>query len=246
MDMVISKYDQLQITSAPSTIREYPIYDKEKAFSPQFVEYVNELLIEIPPSEKALFERFEKIGVMNEVELNEAQLSQIQAGIDSAFATIQLAATEEKVANDWIAFASLFGDRKFIGKNYLKRALGAYMGLWGNSKGQAIYLVLETEGEGSITFTKDELPPLTDIGFWSITPHDGNYYLVENEYDSYVLTMDQMQFAEDGSLTVNFSSTPEEGNWVYATGEKLVITLRAYAPDPEKITDYAPPPFIKK
>ncbi len=42
-------------------------------------------------------------------------------------------------------------------------------------------------GEGEIVFAKGQLPPLTDIGFWSITPHDENMQVKANEYDSYLL-----------------------------------------------------------
>jgi hypothetical protein len=65
---------KIKVVDAPAKTREYPTYDKEKAFSPQFVDYVNELLIEIPESETEEFKRFASIGIMNEVNLNEAEL----------------------------------------------------------------------------------------------------------------------------------------------------------------------------
>lgn len=103
--------------------------------------------------------------------------------------------------------------------------------------------MLFTEGEGQIRFERDELPPLTDIGFWSVTVHDENVLVEKNEYDSYVLTMDQMKFAEDGSLTNAISSTPQEGNWLFTPGGKMVILLRAYQADSDEIGSYVPPSF---
>jgi len=97
-----------------------------------------------------------------------------------------------------------------------------------------------------IVFKKEELPPLTDIGFWSITAHDENFMVKINAYDSYVLTMDKMEFDEDGGITFKFSSKPEEGNWLYTPGDGLGVLLRAYQADPEKIVNYVPPPFIKR
>jgi len=58
--------------------------------------------------------------------------------------------------------------------------------------------------------------------------------------------MDKMRFEEDGSLVVKFSSQPEEGNWLYTPGGKMVILLRVYQPDPDEIVDYVPPPFVKR
>jgi hypothetical protein len=55
-----------------------------------------------------------------------------------------------------------------------------------------------------------------------------------------------MRFDEDGSLVVKFSGQPEEGNWLYTPGGKLVILLRVYQADPDKIVDYVPPPFVKR
>ena len=47
----------------------------------------------------------------------------------------------------------------------------------------------------------------------------------------------------DGSLTVRFSSEPEEGNWLYTPGGKMVILIRAYQASPEEIGSYVPPAF---
>jgi hypothetical protein len=52
-----------------------------------------------------------------------------------------------------------------------------------------------------------------------------------------------MQYQEDGSLVIRFSSQPEDGNWLYTDGGPLIIAIRAYQADPEKIGDYVPPVF---
>ena len=56
--------DAIKIVAAPESSRDYPTYDKEKAFSLQLVEYLNDLLNEVPESETALFERFKTIGIL--------------------------------------------------------------------------------------------------------------------------------------------------------------------------------------
>lgn len=230
------------IDSAPST-RSYPAYDEEKAFSPAFVEYLNTLLTEVPESEKGLFERFARIGVMSEVHLSDEERAEVQAGIDSAYAAIKEESGNLIIGNGYLGATDVFGTREFLDGNYLGRAAGANFGLWGNSKEEANYFMSFVEGEGQIVFRADELPPLTDVGFWSITAHDENVLVKANEYDSYVLTTDKMMFEADGSLVVRFSSKPEEGNWLYTPGAKMVILIRVYQADPNKIDSYVPPAF---
>jgi len=246
LDLVREIQNNIKIVNAPTQSREYPKYDKEKATSPLFVEYVNELLSEIPESETDEFKRFASIGLMNEVNLNESELAEVQKGIDSANIAIETASKSLEIGNGYIAATEAFGTRDFLNKNYLIRATGANFGLWGNSKEEANYFMLRTEGEGELRFEKDELPPLSDIGFWSITIHDENVLVNKNEFDSYVLTMDQMEFNDDGSLVLKISSQPEEGNWLYTPGDKMVILIRAYQADSEKIGDYVPPAFKQR
>ena len=246
LDDVREIQSNIKIVNAPTKSREYPKYDKEKAFSPLFVEYINELLTEIPESEKDEFERFASIGIMNEVQLNEVELAEVQAGIDSALNAIVGASKSLEIGNGYVGATESFGTRDYLNKNYIIRAAGAHFGLWGNSKEEANYFMLKAEGEGEIRFEKDELPPLSDIGFWSITIHDENVLVNKNEFDSYVLTMDQMEFNDDGSLVLKISSQPEEGNWLYTPGDKMVILIRAYQADSEKIGDYVPPAFKQR
>jgi len=239
--------DAIKVIDAPAKHREYPPYDKEKAFSPEFVEFVNDLLTEVPETETELFERFSGIGLFSDVALTDAEQIQVQAGIDAAFEDIK---TEGKTAtalgNGWIGATTVFGTREFLDNNYMIRAMGAHFGLWGNSKEEANYFAGFFAGKGEIVFKKEELPPLTDIGFWSVTVHDENMLVEANEYDSYVITMEQMKFEDGGSITFKFSSQPEDGNWLYTPGDTMSVLIRAYQADPEKITGYVPPPFVKR
>lgn len=245
MERVRDIQKAIKVVSAPAQTRDYPKYDKVKALSPAFVEYINELLTEVPESEKTLFARFAAIGIMNKVDLSDDDLKDIQEGIDSAIVAIQAETKNLEIGNGYIGATEVFGTREFLKGNYLGRAAAAHFGLWGNSKEEANYFLLHTEGEGEIRFQKNELPPLTDIGFWSITVHDENVLVHKNKYDSYVLTMDKMKYAEDGSLTISISSKPQEGNWLFTPGGKMVVVIRAYQADTMEIGSYVPPAFIK-
>jgi hypothetical protein len=246
LDHVREIMSNIKVVDAPAKTREYPTYDEEKAYSPLFVEYVNELLTEIPESETEEFKRFASIGIMNEVNLSEAELAEVQAGIDSAYIAIEEVTKSLEIGNGYISATGAFGSREFLNKNYLIRAAGAKFGLWGNSQDQASYFMFKADGEGELRFEKDELPPLSDVGFWSITVHDKDGLVHKNEFDSYVLTMDQMKFNDDGSLVLKISPKPEEGNWLYTTGDQMVVWIRAYQADPEKIGTYVPPAFVER
>ncbi len=246
-DLLYSIEDAVKVIDAPSKHRDYPLYDKQKAFSPDFVETINDLLTEIPESETALFERFARIGIFSDVTFTEEERKEVQAGIDATVADIKTQSkTATALGNGWIGATTLFGTRQFLDKNYMNRAIGAHFGLWGNSKAEANYFLGVFEGEGELVFNKEELPPLTDIGFWSITAHDENMLVEANEYDSYVITMDKMEFEENGSITFKLSSQPEKGNWLYTPGGGMGVLVRAYQADPEKIVNYVPPPFIER
>ncbi len=204
------------------------------------------MLTEVPETETALFERFARVGIFSDVTLTKEERKEVQAGIDAGLEDIKTQVkTATALGNGWIGATTLFGTREFLDKNYMNRAIGAHFGLWGNSKEEANYFLGTFDGEGEITFKKEELPPLMDIGFWSVTVHDEKMLVEANEYDSYVITMEQMKFEENGSITFKFSSQPEDGNWLYTPGDTMALLIRAYQADPEKIADFVPPPFLQ-
>jgi hypothetical protein len=247
-EKVLAIQNSIKVIDAAPEVATYPTYDEKKAYSPKFVEYLNQLLNKVPDGEEEIFKRFSKIGVFNEVSLNETELALVQSGIDSALIVIKKGASNLLIGNGYIGATEAFGTRVYLNGNYLNRAVGASFGLWGNSKEEANYFMSFVEGQGKIVFKKEDLPPLSDIGFWSITAHDENVLVQKNEYDSYVITMDKMKYEEDGSLIINFSSKPEGNNWLYTPEEKMVIAIRVYQPNTEKIGSYIPPAFqvIKK
>lgn len=243
---VVKLQNQIKIINKPSTTRDYPMYSKEKEFSPEFVDYVNELIVWIPESEKEMYSRFAAIGIKSDVVLTDDQKASVQAGIDSAYTMILKMKGKLQVGNGWMGATTVFGSRKYMDGRYLDMAAGAAFGLWGNSKEEANYYMLFAQGEGEITFTKDQLPPLSDIGFYSITIYDSTVHATKNQYNSYVLTEDRMKFNKDGSITFKISKEPQKGNWLYMPSEKFALLLRVYAADPVKIVEYIPPKYTQE
>ena len=114
LDHVRGIQSKIKVVSAPEKTREYPAYDEKKATSPRFVEYVNELLTEIPESETEEFKRFASIGIMNEVNLSDAELAEVQAGIDAALKDIEEATESLEIGNGYISATGAFGSREFL------------------------------------------------------------------------------------------------------------------------------------
>lgn len=240
---VVKLQNQVKIIDKPETIRSYPKYDKAKEFSPDFVDYVNELISWVPETEKEMYARFAALGVKSDVKLNPEQRAEVQKGIDSAYTFIKGSAAELKGPTGWAGATTLFGTRSYMDGRYGDLATGAYFGLWGNSKEEANYFMLFSQGEGELTFTKDQLPPLSDIGFFSLTIYDNTVHATKNKYNSYVLTQNDMKFNSDGSISFKISKTPEDGNWLYMPTDKFALLLRVYAADPKKIDSFVPPKY---
>ena len=79
---------------------------------------------------------------------------------------------------------------------------------------EAIYFFAYRDGENQtlhgsqryiITFKKEELPPLREFGFWSLTMYNEVSLLVENALNRYIIRPDSpgLATAPDGSLTLH-------------------------------------------
>ena len=90
--------------------------------------------------------------------------------------------------------AKFFGTRERVGTNYIDRAMGVYMGIFGNVPKVSVYLSMPADAAGkpldgskagyTLTFAKGHLPPVKY--FWSITMYGlPDRYLVENPIKRY-------------------------------------------------------------
>lgn len=239
--------DAIKVIDAPAETRPYPEYDPDQAASPGFVNVVNSVLTHAPDVETNLFAQWASIGMLSETHLTNEQKAEVQAGIDQALSDIdEQSKTATALGNGWIGATTLFGTREFLDGNYMNRAIGAYFGLWGNSKEEANYFLAFAQSDSTLHFGPDDLPPLLDVGFWSLTIHDTDMLVRSNEFDSYVITMEQFEHDVDGGVTVRFSRGPEHGNWLYTPNDQYAVLLRAYQADPNRINDYVPPAFTTR
>ncbi len=145
--------------------------------------------------------------------------------------------------------AELFGSREFYHGDYLMRAVGAMVGIFGNSGEEYLGPGYKHDNEGQpfdgrhryeIRFEAGKLPPVS--AFWSITVYDELMLLYANELNRYVINsamLGTLNKDEDGSLTIYVQHDNPGGaktaNWLPVPAGKFTLTLRCYQPKPELI-----------
>jgi len=246
---------------APAPDIRWPVWDEERALSGNFISYLNVLLqfVEPHPSEKELLERFARIGIgpgrtFDLASLPEETQSALQAGAKEGLKEIQTETDRTKSS------VALFGTREFLNNEYMRRAVGAMIGIYGNSVAEAFYNTwpLDTEGnplDGNnnyvIRFEKGETPPVKL--FWSVTMYNlPQRLLVANEIDRYSIGNRTEGFspASDGSLTIYIQKeAPEEdkrANWLPAPAGPFFIVGRFYGPEESLVDGSFKIPSIRK
>ncbi|WP_095171901.1 DUF1254 domain-containing protein [Pseudomonas sp. Irchel 3H3] len=223
-------------------------WDSKTGLGPGFINQLNQILTLCPvqPSEQALRERFARIGVVAGQAFDPAALSALQ--LQALLAGIQQAQAEMKVAGAKVrSTLGMFGNREAMHNNYLNRALGAAMGIYGNSVEEAFYTGSQRDNQGQslvggrryrLRFAPGQLPPASE--FWSLTLYElPDRQLVANPIDRYCLSSrDHLQPDADGGLTLLVQSTAPEtsSNWLPAPQDgAFTLILRLYGPERQVI-----------
>ena len=211
--------------------------------------YVNFIFQFCPPnpSESALLARFAKlnIGPGQTFDLTRfpPDIQQaIRDGIKDSDA--DLANVMKKINTDTISSGEMFGTRDFIKDNYLYRYAGAKLGLYGNSKQDALYFgyfadanhqpLDASKSNYELHFAKGGLPPTK--AFWSLTMYDGKaQFLVANPLNRYLLNSTNIKsykYAPDGSLTLYIShdnpGPAKQPNWLPAPDGPFYAVFRRF------------------
>jgi len=236
-------------------------WDAQKAYSSEFVNYVNLILTwsTIHPSEKQLYDEFSKIDISTGkiIEFDESQKMIMDEATSSGLETITKNILEQKFGNGWF-IPEFFGDREFHGTNFLNRSTGALYGLYGNNIEEALYIgglidkdqnILDgSKSNYVIKFTEE--PPVR--AFWSVTMYDQeNRLLVENQIDRYLInSISDLQKNEDGSFVIyvqhDSPSEDKQNNWLPAPDGPIYMVYRMYLGDETIINRTFDPPVIEK
>ena len=172
--------------------------------------------------------------------LDPAVRSGLQKGLEAARDEMK------NLSEGGVDAAKFFGTREHVGTNYMDRAMGVYMGIFGNVPKVSVYLSMPADAAGkpldgskgayTLTFAKGQLPPVKY--FWSITMYSiPQRLLVENPIKRYSIgsSTPGLQTNGDGSLTIYVSEKSpgrdKESNWLPAPSGPFWTVLRNYGPD---------------
>ncbi len=240
----------------------FPPYSRENAASAKFFSYVNFLLPFCPahPSEVELRTRMAKIGIVpgkvfDTSFMNKDLLAAIEAGIADGRAAI-----DSTIGANTTAAADCFGTREYLKNDYMKRAIAAKMGLYGNSKEEALYPLYRADSGGqplsgshayTLHFGPDGLPPVN--AFWSVTMYDAKRMtLVENPINRYLVNspmLPDLAHDKDGGLTLYVQhespGKAKEPNWLPSPAGPFYVAMRLYLPKPEALDGtWKEPPMV--
>jgi hypothetical protein len=190
-----------------------PLTSEAEKSSPQFFNILSFVLEFCPtdPSETELMARFAKIGVgagktMDASKLTPEMKAAIEGGVADAWA--DFAGLVKQLDAGKVTPEDVFGTREYLKKDYLYRMGAAVMGIYENSKQEAMYQVygmdevkqkLNGANRHSLRFEPGEFPPVNV--FWSLT-----ILLAANPMNRYLLnspTLPQFKLDPEGGLPLN-------------------------------------------
>jgi hypothetical protein len=194
-----------------------PLTSEAEKSSLQFFNILSFVLEFCPtdPSETELMARFAKIGVgagktMDASKLTPEMRVAIEGGVADAWA--DFAGLVKQLDEGKVTSGDVFGTREYLKNNYLYRMGAAVMGIYENSKQEAMYQVygmdevkqkLNGADRYSLRFEPSEFPPVNV--FWSLTMYElPASLLAANPMNRYLLNspmLPQCKLDPDGGLT---------------------------------------------
>lgn len=130
-----------------------------------------------------------------------------------------------------------------FGTDYLTRTAIARSNMFENAPQETKYIFTDTDVDGvqldgktayTVTFAGGELPPVD--GFFSLTLYNEHHFYYENDLGRYSLGTKNpdLQYGDDGSLTIYVGNQPPAGapetNWLPAPAAAFSLYIRAYWP----------------
>jgi hypothetical protein len=240
----------------------YPRIDRG-AIEPRLWAYANFVLGFCPthPSEAAMRDRFARIGVREGAPWPPAGLPEevraaVELGHQDGRREVEQAAAKATTS------IGLFGTRGEMAGKELERAVGAKVGLYGNSAEEAVYPAYQLDEAGEpldagrsdyeLTFASGRLPPVD--AFWSVTMYDDRTrYLVDNLLGRYLINSPMLPGLgkdADGGITLHLRhglpGPGKERNWLPAPAGPMFVVMRLYLPKPEVLSGAWTAPPIRR
>jgi hypothetical protein len=246
-------------TPAPKAAREIdfikPLTPAEEKTSLQFFNILSFVLQFCPtdPSETELMARFAKIGVgagktMDASKLSPEMKTAIEQGMADAWA--DFGGFVKQLDSGKVTSGDVFGTREYLKNNYLYRMGAAVLGIYGNSKQEAMYPVYRIDANGqkltganryTLRFAPGQLPPVN--AFWSLTMYElPASLLVANPINRYLINspmLPQLKRDADGGLTLLIQNESpgkdKQANWLPAPKGPFAMYMRLYWPKEEAL-----------
>jgi len=235
-----------------------PLTVEAQKTSPEFFSVLDFVLRFCPthPSETALRARFAELGIGPGMRFRPEVLAPdvlraVKDGMADAWAEFAAFKTRD-VDTGKVGSADVFGTREFLKNNYLYRMAAAVLGIYGNSKEEAIYLVYSVDAAGekldgsakayTLRFASEELPPVR--AFWSLTLYElPASLLYANPLKRYLINspmLPDLKRDADGGLTLHVQhaapGSDRESNWLPAPSGPFWTILRLYQPTDGALT----------
>jgi hypothetical protein len=231
-----------------------PLSVEQERASLQFFNVLNFILQYCPtnPIENAIMARFAKIGVgagksFDANSLTPEMQKALQDGMADAWTAFrELKETELDTGKR--SSADAFGTREALDGRYIDRMSGAVLGIYGNSKQEAIYPVyfidagkqkLDGANRYTLRFAPGQLPPVN--AFWSLTMYElPASLLFANPLNRYLINsamLPNLMRDEDGGVTLYVQNAQPDGdrkaNWLPAPKGPFFAAMRLYWPKAE-------------
>jgi hypothetical protein len=241
-----------------------PLSAEQERTSLEFFNILNFILQFCPtdPSETELMARFAKIGVGAGKSLDANSLPpELKKALDDGMADAWTAFKEYKeteLDTGKKTSADGFGTRAALKNDYMSRMSAAVLGIYGNSKDEALYPVyfvdsghqnLVGANRYTLRFGPGQLPPVN--AFWSLTMYElPASLLYANSLNRYLINspmLSDLKRDVDGGITLYVQNDSpgagKESNWLPAPRGPFFAVLRLYWPKPEALDGkwHAPP-----
>jgi hypothetical protein len=240
--------------AAPAIDFIKPLTPAAQRTSPEFFNVLNFVLqfCSIHPSETELMARFARIGVgagkvFDATKLSPEIRTAITQGMADAWGEFDSFLNQ---INAGKVFTRDLPSSRADTKGYMYRLATAVLGIYGNSKEDAIYLLYNQDAAGqkldganryTLRFAPGELPPVN--AFWSLTMYDSPASLmVANPINRYLVNspmLSQFKKDADGGITILIQNespgADKEANWLPAPKGPFLTWLRLYWPKAEAL-----------
>lgn len=257
--------DQPPPAPAPPIDFVPPLSPEQQKTSPQFFEILDFAMQFAPgrPADQDLLTRMAGLGMGPGGDFDADKLTpELRAAVEGGMADAWTEMQEfqkQQLQTGKVSSADLFGSPDQIGDNYLYRMAGAVLGIYGNSKDEAVYPTTDVDAAGApltganrytYRFAPNQLPPVN--AFWSLTMYQmPESLLVDNPIQRYLINspmLPSLVADPDGGYTLYLqheSPGPgQEANWLPAPEGPFRLVLRLYWPKPDALngTWQAPKP----